>query len=59
MAFMRSFEGETVYACINIDDTPVGMYVDNGDGVDLISGEQYSLSSVTLPPHTCTIIKRL
>jgi glycosidase len=59
MAFMRSFEGETVYACINIDDTPVGIYVDNGDGVDLISGEQYSLSSVTLPPHTCAIIKRL
>lgn len=59
LAFVRHTDGETVYACINIDDNPVTLNVDGGKGIDLFGGAELDLSAVTLPPHGSMVIRRV
>lgn len=58
LAFMRRTEGETIYACFNIDDRPVTFVVDGGRGIDLLTEEEVDLSAVTIKPHGCAVIRR-
>ncbi len=58
LCFSRAFEGEQVFACIHIDDNPTSIYVGQGAGVDLLTGETVDLSSVSLLPHSARMIKK-
>ncbi|MBO7736975.1 MAG: cyclomaltodextrinase [Clostridia bacterium] len=57
LVFSRSYEGEKVYACINLDDAPVTVHIGEGEGVNLLQGERVNLSCVTLPPHSGFILR--
>lgn len=58
MVFKRNFEDHSIFFAINIGEESVSVYVDNGEGVDLITGNQESLSNLTIDPFSSKIIYR-
>ena len=56
MAFARDAD-ETIYACFNISDREETLCLGDGEGIDLLTGNRVSLSSVVLPPFSSAVIK--
>ncbi len=57
-SFLREWEGEKIIVAINIEDKDCTIRVEEGEGVDLLTGQVRNLNDIYLPPFSAAIYRK-